>query len=194
MEYDLVRQFSQSSSNIFMKGISYFEYLKTKKYETSLWKKFDKIFFISDSDMEQAKKYGNYTIENVLYDGFENKKNTKNIPIEDNSFIFSGSLNLFQNTNNLKIFIKEIWKPFVKQHKECKLYLTGNDNQKLEHRLGCSIKELNSFNIFNLGFVDNVQETILSKKYVVSPTLYGSGLRTKVIEAMGLGKPVFFGY
>ena len=50
---------------------------------------------------------------------------------------------------------------------------------------------MEKYNIINLGFVNNIKKTILSKQYVISPTLYGSGIRLKVLEALSLGKMVF---
>lgn len=189
IEYDLVLQYARSQKNVFMKMISYIEYYKTKKYEISLWNKFEKVFFISDTDLAEAKKYGDFNDDNLIYDGSES--NFYNEQVEEHSFIFTGSLTSFQNQENLKYFIENIWKNFHDNNKEAKLYLTGNDNKKLEDKLGYSIEYLNSLNIINLGFVEDIQKTIASKKYVISPTLYGSGIRLKVLEACALNKIVF---
>lgn len=190
IEYELVKQYTQSCNNIFMKLISYFEYLKTKKYETKIWTKFDKVYFISDSDLTIAKKYGKYSTENLIYDGVEIEDNM-NENYEEKSFIFTGSLSSFQNRQNLKNFIENIWKNFIIQYPDCKLYLTGNTDDILEKKLKLTLKELNELNIYNLGFVDNIKATIKSKKYIVSPTLYGSGIRLKVLEGLSLKRPIF---
>ena len=173
-----------------MKLISYFEYLKTKDYEIKIWEKFDKVYFISDSDLAIAQKYGNCTNENLIYDGMEIDDNI-NEDYEDKSFIFTGSLSSFQNKNNLKNFIETIWKTFIIEYPENKLYLTGNSDYSLENKLDISIDELNKLNIFNLGFVEDIKKTIRSKKYIISPTLCGSGIRLKVLEGLSLKRPVF---
>ena len=192
LEYMLVKHYAKSQTNPLMKLIAYFEYLKTKKYEISLWKKFDKVFFISDSDIDTAKKY-NKDIDdsNLIYDGMEFTDIDKNIETEENSFIFTGSFKLFQNENNLKYFIKNIWIPFSKDFPEAKLYLTGNSDDILQNKIKMTKKELSQNNIINLGFVDDIKRTILSKQFVVSPTMYGSGIRLKVLEALSLKKVVF---
>lgn len=189
IEYDLVLQYARSQKNVFMKIISCIEYYKTKRYEISCWNKFEKVFFISDTDLAEAKKYGNFNDDNLIYSGSE--PSFYNEQVEEHSFIFTGSLTSFQNQKNLKYFIENIWKNFYNKNKKVKLYLTGNDNKKLETKLGYSIEYLNSLNIINLGFVDDIQKTIASKKYVISPTLYGSGIRLKVLEALRLKKIVF---
>lgn len=192
IEYDLVLQYARSQKNIFMKMFSYIEYYKTKRYEVSLWNKFDKVFFISDTDLAEAKKYNKDINEtNLIYDGMEIPEIPNNIIEEQNSFIFTGNLKSFQNENNLKYFIKNIWIPFRQLEPNAKLYLTGNTDDCLISKLKISKKVLSENNIINLGFVEDIKITILSKQYVVSPTLYGSGIRLKVLEALSLKKIVF---
>lgn len=190
IEYELVRQYSKHCNNIFIKFISYLEYLKTKRYEINTCKKFDKTYFISDSDLEIAKTFGNYSQDNLIYDGVEIENNL-NIDCEDNSFIFTGSLSSFQNGKNLNNFIKNIWKPFINRYPQNKLYITGNTNKMLHDKLNLSVNDLHDMNIYNLGFVENIKETIQSKKYIVSPTLCGSGIRLKVLEGLSLKRPIF---
>ncbi len=192
IEYKLVKQYIKSTSNIIIKIFAFIEYCKTKKYEIALWNKFDKVFFISDDDINTAKKYNkNIDNTNLIYDGMELINIDKNIEVENNSFIFTGSLNSFQNENNLKYFIKNIWIPFVKEIPEAKFYITGNEENFLMSKLEMTKFEFKQYNIINLGFVNNIKNTILSKQFVVSPTLYGSGIRLKVLESLSLKKVVF---
>ena len=192
IEYKLVKQYLNSQKNLFIKMICFLEYLKTKKYEINLWKKFDKVFFISDTDIKTAKSYNNEIDDsNLIYDGMELTKIDENIEVEENSFIFTGSLKSFQNECNLKNFIKNIWVPFYKQIPEAKLYLTGNQDDFLFSKLKMTKQEFEQNNIINLGFVDDIKRTILTKQFVVSPTLFGSGIRLKVLEALSLKKVVF---
>lgn len=192
IEYMLVKQYIRSRKNIFMKLIAYYEYRKTKRYEIGLWDKFDKVFFISDTDIRTAKKYNkNVDESNLIYDGMEFINIDESIKSEPNSFIFTASLKSYQNENNLRCFIYNIWKPFSKKVPEVKLYLTGNKDDFLLQKLRMTKQELDDNNVINLGFVDDIKKTILSKMYVVSPTLFGSGIRLKVLEGMSLKKLVF---
>lgn len=192
IEYKLVKQYIKSQKNIFMKLIVFFEYLKTKKYEIGLWNKFDKVFFISDTDIKTAKKYNkNINNSNLIYDGMDLFEIDENISIEEDSFIFTGSLASYQNENNLKYFIKNIWIPFNKKVPKTILYLTGNNDDFLLSKLKMTKQQLTDNNIINLGFVNDIKRTILSKQFVVSPTLYGSGIRLKVLEALSLKKVIF---
>lgn len=192
IEYELVKLYAKASSNVFMKIIAYFEYLKTKRYEISSWNKFDKVFFISDSDCKIAQKYNkNFTNKNVIYTPIKQKTDFESIREEDNSFIFCGSLKSYQNRLNLKYFIDNIWKDFIKKAPSAKLYITGNEEKFLLKRLNLSKIQLEQINIINLGYVEDIERTILEKKYYLSPTYYGSGLRIKVLDGLSLSKLVF---
>lgn len=192
IEYKLVKYYAKASDSIFMKVIAYFEYIKTKMYELSAWEKFDKVFFISDLDMRTAKEYNEkFNQNNVIYTPMQEITKEKTEPIEENSFIFCGSLKSYQNCGNLRYFIKNIWLPFIKKVPDAKLYITGNSEEYLAKRLKKSVKELQSINIINLGFVEDLQKVILSKKYFISPTIFGSGIRIKVLEALSLKRVIF---
>ena len=115
----------------------------------------------------------------------------ENIEVEPDTFIFTGSLNSFQNQNNLNYFIKNIWIPFSAKVPEAKLYITGDKEEILLYKLNMTKELLSKYNIVNLGFVDDIKQTISSKQFVVSPTLYGSGIRLKVLEALSLKKVTF---
>ncbi len=192
IEYQLVEHYVKYEKNIIKKIIAFWQALKTKKYEISLWRKFDKVFFISDNDFNEAKKHIDINNKKyiVLYDGYETKNNIIKRKYEKNSFIFTGSIKTIQNKINLSNFINNIWIHFLIKNPKSKLYITGNTDEVLVNNLGMSINELKKLNIHNLGFVDNIDEVILSKQFFISPTIIGSGIRIKVLHALSLGIPV----
>lgn len=194
VEYQLVFQYCKLEKNWIKKAIALWQYLKTKKYEVSCWERSDKILFISDSDLEEAIN-ACASLQNrftVVYDGFELKySGVENRTFEENSFIFSGSVRTLQNRINLSWFIEKIWKPFIKEQKEFKLYITGNSDEDIAKHIGLKKDELIKYNIYNLGFVENIDDVIRSKQFFVSPTVIGSGIRLKVLHALSLGVPVF---
>jgi hypothetical protein len=66
------------------------------------------------------------------------------------------------------------------------LYVTGNDDKELQ-----KFQLPKNLNIVSLGFVAQLSSVIASKKYFVSPTYIGSGMRIKVLNAMAAGAVCF---
>lgn len=189
IEYSLVQQVMKVSKNRLLRRFIQLQYLKTKKHEINCWKTFDRTFFISDSDFSLAKKE---CIEcaklHLLYDSFYEKKGRHAEKKEPYSFIFTGNVETFQNCYNLQMFITEIWEPLIKADQRWKLYVTGNKEEVIKKKIK---SDFAANNIISLGFVDDIEQTIDSKKYFISPSYIGSGLRIKVVNAMAGGAVCF---
>ncbi len=196
IEYDIVRQFYKLTNNPVYKMIGFWQYLKTYKQEKYYWQLCNKVLFISDSDYEIACKEEPQLKQKftILYDGFETEEN-REISFdqrEPKSFIISAPIkSSMQNLFNLKWFINDIWEKFIEKNRNYKLYLTGSKNEDLQKLLGLNNQIMSNLNIINLGFVDDINKVISTKKYFISPTLFGSGIRLKVLHALSLGMPVF---
>ncbi|MEJ7682674.1 MAG: hypothetical protein WKG06_33420 [Segetibacter sp.] len=75
IEYSLVQQVMELEKPGLLRMFIKLQYLKTKRYEIYCWKKFDRTFFISDSDFSVAKdECSDCTNLNLLYDSFYEKK------------------------------------------------------------------------------------------------------------------------
>lgn len=189
VEYSLVQQVMQLNKPGVLRTFIRLQYLKTKRHEINCWKKFDRTFFISDLDFSIAKnECSNCTNLDLLYDSFPEKKEIKAEEKEPCSFIFTGNIDTFQNSYNLQTFVKEIWEPLIKADPRWKLYVTGNKDEIIKKKIKA---DLAANNITNLGFVDDIDQVINSKKYFISPTYIGSGIRIKVLNAMASGAVCF---
>lgn len=189
IEYSLVQQVMNLKKSGLLRTFIQMQYMKTKRYEIRCWKNFEQTFFISDSDFSVAKtNCSDCTKLHLLYDSFLQKKEIQAARKEPHSFIFTGNINTFQNYYNLQKFIKEIWEPLVKTDSRWKLYITGNKDDIIRKKIKTDFA---ANNIINLGFVDDIDQTICTKKYFISPTYIGSGLRIKVLNAMAAGAVCF---
>lgn len=189
IEYSLVQQVLKLSKNKLLKAFIQLQYLKTKDHEIHCWKTFDKTFFISDSDFSIAKNECNTCGKlDLLYDSSYQKKESHTEKKEPYSFIFTGNVETFQNCYNLQQFITEIWEPLIKVDARWKLYITGNKDEVIKKKIKTDFA---ANNIVNLGFVDDIEQAIDSKKYFISPSYIGSGLRIKVLNAMAGGAVCF---
>lgn len=192
IEFKLVEQFKNFANNPIYKLIASWQLQKSRNTEIAYWHFFDKIFFISDMDLEIATELCPDLSNKfeVLYDGFELKV-ADNISYKENSFIYTANLKTIQNALSLKWFVENIWIPNINyfKHRNIKLYITGNSRDLI-----CKIinkRNIEDLNIISLGFVEDINEEILKCKYVLSPTIIGSGLRLKVLNGMACGRPVF---
>jgi len=199
IESELVEQFMILTKNPFLKPIAKWQYDKSLKREIYYWSLSDKVCFISDSDYKKALDLAPHLKAKyeLVYDGFNisEKIDSSNLDIDKEpfTFIFSGSLSTLQNRYNLNWFIENIWKKFIisTYGNKYKLYITGNSMEDLKKYFIIPYEKLKSYNIINLGFVDNINEAIKTKEYFLSPTIIGSGIRLKVLHALSLGMVTF---
>jgi glycosyltransferase involved in cell wall biosynthesis len=192
IEFSLVEQFINFIKNPIYKLIGIWQFKKTKLLEQKYWELFDKIFFISDYDYEIAKSFRPDLASKfyVLYDGFEINSICKCKEFR-NTFIIPTNINAIQNQISVKWFIEKIWIPsfdYIKQN-NFTLSITSGSEHEWKKILG--IHNLEQFNIRLLGFVKNIDEELCKHKYVISPTIMGSGLRLKILHSMASGKVVF---
>ncbi|HKG68602.1 MAG TPA: glycosyltransferase [Segetibacter sp.] len=189
IEYSLVQQVMKLRKNKLLKAFIQLQYLKTKNHEIHCWKTFDKTFFISDSDFSIAKnECDDCERLDLLYDTSHQRKERHIEKKEPCSFIFTGNVETFQNCHNLQRFITEIWEPLIKVDARWKLYITGNKDGVIKKKINTNFV---ANNIVNLGFVNEIEQAIDSKKYFISPSYIGSGLRIKVVNAMAGGAVCF---
>lgn len=193
IEYSLVEQFGRFVKNPVYKAITRWQLEKSKEMEIRYWKEADRVFFISDGDYEIATSVAPQLSEKfrVIYDGYKIKFNDV-FKVNNSDFIYTANLNAIQNEISFRWFIEKVWipnLPYVRR-KNIKIYITGNSQDVIRKKLRRygSIQELN---IENLGFLNNVEEEMRKYKYVLSPTIIGSGIRLKLLNGMACSKPVF---
>lgn len=200
LEFKLAEQYYKSNVNYIYKKIAWWQYQKAKKQEIKYWKFFDKVCFISDNDFIIANKLASEDSDKfyVLYDGFEitcdNTLSFKYKYIND-GIIFPANLKTLQNEFSFRWFIDKIWLPSLDLIKDNKirLYVSGNDDKELRKFFGKYFhnSDYEKLSVFNVGFISDIDKEILKYKYVLSPTIIGSGIRLKILNGMACGKCVF---
>ncbi len=190
IEYMLVEQYSRSVVNPLLKLVALWQHFKTRRYEVGLWKRCDRVVFISPGDRERAIGEAPGIRSDVVPDGVHQKFSPEYAGRQAGCVIFSGNLATIQNLESVLWLIRDIW-PIVREGEPAaKLYLTGGGEDILLDRLRLGIEQLHGRGVFPLGFVDDIDATISGCRVFVSPTLMGSGIRIKVLHAMALGMPV----
>ncbi len=157
---------------------------KLKKYEISMFNRYDGIASISETDIKTFKELGcNIPLKTITF-GIEINKypiavNTNQTP----SLFHIGSMNWMPNEEGIRWFLDVVWNDIHKRHPELKLHLAGIGMP--QWLTGSSYP-----NVEVHGEVKNTMDFMNSHSIMIVPLLSGSGIRVKIIEGMALGKAI----
>lgn len=101
-------------------------------------------------------------------------------PGEDGSLLFVGS-NTLPNLDGIKWFLDEVWPAVLRQFPSARLKIAGSCCGDLSNGLA---------NVSLLGRVDDLAAAYGEAGIVISPLRLGSGLKIKLVEALGHGKAI----
>lgn len=156
-----------------------------KSFETRVGKQYDRVMFVAK---KEAELFDQMIGENkslvaplgVDYDYFSEDLHVKKI---DKSIAFMGALNVAHNENGIIHFIENCMPVIQKNIPEAVLYVIGgNASEKL--------KQYESEHIIFTGRVPDVRVAIGKCEVFICPLQFGSGIKTKNLEAMAMGMPV----
>ena len=180
-ERKLEREKSLFKKIYIKKQCSYF-----KKIEDKYFDRLKKIIYVSELDMNIAKKthklcpaeFASITL------GVDMPEITHLSQPSSNSIAFSGVMDYGPNEDAAYFFATEIFHKIKSEIPDAKFVIVGkNPTNKL--------KIIESKSIVLTGFVKDITTAITQSEIYVSPLRYGSGTKNKVLEAMAAGMPVF---
>lgn len=161
--------------------ISGFAYLLLEK---KIYKKFKKVFFVSNQDKQYVASQFGYENLDVLEIGLDKQDLciSNNKELEENIFseygeyiIFTGNMNYPPNQYGCEVLVNEIFPVIKKMHPNLKLLLAGIGSEKYTNI---------ESNVVGLGKVKSLKEYIYCSQIYVSPLFSGSGMKNKVLEAL----------
>lgn len=169
-----------------------------KWYEGWAYRKADKVFFISEEDMQHAKLHlgadpsksevVTYGIDQSALpdDREESRKMISSVHgIPDNSkvLLFNGALYHSTNYEALRIILNNI-NPLLLEQKDFqyKIIVCGKGLPEFFNEL----KEYSDRNIIYAGFVDDISIYFKGSDVFLNPILTGGGVKTKAIEALAM--------
>lgn len=156
-----------------------------KKYEKEIGKKYDRVMFVA---RKEGETYDHTIGEHkaliaplgVDYDYFSSLQGITKKP---SSMAFMGALSVAHNESGIIYFAEHILPLILLNNPNAKLYIIGGGVTE-------KIKKLASESIIVTGRVDDVREAVGSCEVFVCPLRFGSGIKTKNLEAMAMGVPV----
>ena len=102
---------------------------------------------------------------------------------EDNCIGFLGAMNVAHNENAVRYFIKDIFPLILNRIPNAKFLVVGGGASE-------DLLNLSSQSVIFTGHVNDVREYLEKCRVFVCPMTFGSGIKTKNLEAMAMGLPV----
>ena len=102
---------------------------------------------------------------------------------DDNMIGFLGALNVAHNENAVKHFIEHIFPKIIKKVPNAKFVVIGGGASK-------ELLDYASENVIFTGRVEDIRKHLQQCKVFVCPMTFGSGIKTKNLEAMSMGLPI----
>lgn len=152
----------------------------TEKAEMRYSKVYDKVIFVSP--METAamnKKLPDKAV--TISVGINPMKELPKVKKEDNLLSFVGNLSVAANIDSLDWIVNKI---LPKVHHPVKFMVVGKAPEEIK------AKYKNNKQVFFTGRVERLEDYVCKSRIFLSPLLYGTGIKTKILEAMSMGVPV----
>lgn len=163
---------------------------KMASFESNLISKFSKCLAVSEDDKKNLLKMSENKAEvEVIPNGVDteyfNLSTIADELKEEDSLVFTGSMDWLPNTDAVIYFAKEILPLIWNKNNQVKFYIVGKNPTKEVLSLGDMDNR-----IIITGTVDDVRPYIAKSKVFVVPIRVGGGTRLKILEAMAMSKAI----
>ena len=169
------------SNNLLKNFILNFEAKRMEKWEIDSCSKFDCITLVSQKETMELQ---NKTLkDNIICVPMvvEDKYFSNGINSSVNDLVFVGNFNYAPNVDSLAYIVDKVI-PNIK--KEVTINIIGKCPDIVKKRY------LKKSFVHFLGRVEDLKAAVQSSLIFVAPIVYGTGIKTKIIEAMAMGMPV----
>ncbi|MGG7178117.1 glycosyltransferase family 4 protein [Clostridium paraputrificum] len=156
-----------------------------ERYEKNIEKKVDKIILVSKKESNTLNEITDSNKACAVQLGVDKSFYTANSHNDkDRKCIgFIGNMTVAHNKDTVANFIKEIFPKVIELDPDIKLKIIGKcDNDY--------INKYSNKNIEFTGEVEDIKVHAMRCEIIVAPLVYGSGIKTKVLESMAMGIPV----
>ena len=184
VEHVIWQKLSEGTTNTIKKWYLKFLAKRLYQYEIQALKKCDALVNITETDTAYFKKY--YTSDKMLTIPFGvniEKYNSLKKDNSDKNLFHLGALDWMPNQQGLMWFLKNCWSKLNRLYPDLKFYIAGRN-------IPDWFKNLNYPNVIIKGEVKDAVSFMNDHAIMIVPLFSGSGMRTKIIEGMALGKVI----
>jgi glycosyltransferase involved in cell wall biosynthesis len=157
-------------------------YLIAKNYE-KMYEKFDICITPTEQERDTLKsRLPNLNISVIPF-GINTDLRSENFEQDFPSLLFLGSLDSIYNQRSILYFYREIYSLIKEKIPNIKLYIVGKNPSKE------ILKLRRDSSVIVTGYVEDIRP-YLARASVITLPIHGYGIKTRVLEAMAVGKPV----
>lgn len=184
----LPRVFRWLGKGVFSRPIVKLESRLMYRRENELASIFDHVIFVSPVEEAELQNRVKQARVHHIYPTMETR--TLHRPEMNNgvrpSIAFMGLLNIPHNQVGLRGFLENIFPRIVDRFKNVEFKIIGSNAPQQILQLASKYKD----NIVLTGFVRDFDEILKTVSVFVAPIYFGTGIKTKIIDAMAMGLPV----
>lgn len=186
VEYDLLHRTYENEQLSIRKLYTYLEWKKFQRDELRICSQFSLCTVPSERDKEVFQQDIPSTPFDVIPNGVDSHffQADNSVVAEENTILFTGTIDYYPNTDGLKFFIEEVFPLIRAEIPDIHFVIAGRNPPPI-------IQQYESDdNITITGFVDDMRTYYNKAQVVVVPLRIGGGTRLKILEAMAMNKPI----
>lgn len=158
-----------------------------RKYEINIGKCYNRVMFVAKNEGKLYDKMVKANKSLIVPLGVDFNYFSEDLAIKKTpkSITFMGALNVAHNENGIVNFCRNVFPIIKRKVPQAKIYIIGGGATDVIK----SLAETDS-NIILMGRVDDVRVAISACEVFICPLRFGSGIKTKNLEAMSMGMPI----
>jgi sugar transferase (PEP-CTERM/EpsH1 system associated) len=157
---------------------------RVRTYETEIARWFDRVTMVSPLDREYLHSINSSVPVSIVPMGVDLEYFQPNHEEDGPNLLFTGIMSYFPNRDAVLYFYHEVFPLIKKAVPNAKFYIVGNSPTKKV------VKLMSGGDVIVTGRVEDVRPYFDRSAVFVCPLRSGSGMQTKILEAMAMGLPV----
>ena len=182
----IMERYYQRQRNPLIRLYAYLQWKKMHRYEAKICEIFDECLMITREDKNRIERM-NPSVKTCIVPAGVDTSYFYPLKIEEEpgSLVFVGDLSWLPNVDGVLWFYNRVWPRIKKASLPVKFYVIGRRPPEKIRKLSKKDE-----NIVVTGFVRDVRPYVARCSVYIVPLRIGGGMRLKILEAMGMERPV----